>query len=124
MEFDYTNLRAFIKEHFHNLKAFANFLGIGTTQLGQRLANKVPLQRHMDNLGNKSKEGEETNINKKEPHDAAQKKWIIFRYFNALKYKKDQSLEEKLEDIRYCTRVNLGMFVIAVILTILNITRI
>lgn len=61
---------------------------------------------------------------KEEPHDAAQKKWIIFRYFNALKYKKDQSLEEKLEDIRYCTRVNLGMFVIAVILTILNITRI
>lgn len=85
---------------------------------------KTPLQRHMDNLGNKSKEGEETNINKKEPHDATQKKWIIFRYFNALKYKKDQSLEEKLEDIRYCTRVNLGMFVIAVILTILNITRI
>lgn len=85
---------------------------------------KTPLQRHMDNLGNKSKEGGETNINKKEPHDAAQKKWIIFRYFNALKYNKDQSLEEKLEDIRYCTRVNLGMFVIAVILTILNITRI
>lgn len=52
------------------------------------------------------------------------KKWIIFRYFNALKYNKDQSLEEKLEDIRYCTRVNVGMFVIAVILTILNITRI
>ena len=25
----------------------------------------------MDNLGNKSKEGEKTNINKKEPHDAA-----------------------------------------------------
>lgn len=85
---------------------------------------KTPLQRHMDNLGNKSKEGRETNINKKEPHDAAQKKWIIFRYFNALKYNKDQSLEEKLEDIRYCTRVNFGMFVIAVILTILNITRI
>lgn len=78
----------------------------------------------MDNLGNKTEEGGETNINKKEPHDAAQKKWIVFRYFNALKYNKDQSLEEKLQDIRYCTRVNLGMFVIAVILTILNITRI
>lgn len=78
----------------------------------------------MDNLRNKSKEGRETNINKKEPHNADQKKWIIFRYFNALKYNKDQSLEEKLQDIRYCTRVNLGMFVIAVILTILNITRI
>ena len=85
---------------------------------------KSPLQRHMDNLGNKTEEGGQTSIKKKEPHDAAQKKWIIFRYFNALKYNKDQSLEEKLEDIRYCTRVNLGMFVIAVILTILNITRI
>lgn len=82
---------------------------------------KTPLQIHM---GNESEEGGQASINKKEPHDAAQKKWIIFRYFNALKYKKDQSLEEKLEDIRYCTRVNLGMFVIAVILTILNITRI
>ena len=61
---------------------------------------------------------------KKEQHDADQKKWIIFRYFNALKYNKDQSLEEKLQDIRYCTRVNLGMLVIAVILTLLNITRV
>ena len=85
---------------------------------------KSPLQRHMDNLGNKTEEGGETSITKKEPHDAAQKKWIIFRYFNALKYNKDQSLEEKLQDIRYCTRVNLGMFIIAAILTILNITRI
>lgn len=61
---------------------------------------------------------------KEEPHDAAQKKWIIFRYFNALKYNKDQSVEENLQDIRYCTRINLGMLVIAVILTLLNITRI
>lgn len=82
---------------------------------------KTPLQIHMEN---KSEDGGETNINKKEPHDAAQKKWIIFRYFNALKYNKDQSLEENLQDIRYCTRVNLGLFVIAVLLTILNITRI
>lgn len=82
---------------------------------------KTPLQIHMEN---KSEDGGKTNINKKEPHDAAQKKWIIFRYFNALKYNKDQSLEEKLQDIRYCTRVNLGMFIIAAILTILNITRI
>ena len=82
---------------------------------------KTPLQIHMEN---KSEDGGKTNINKKEPHDAAQKKWIIFRYFNALKYNKDQSLEEKLQDIRYCTRVNLGLFVIAVLLTILNITRI
>lgn len=61
---------------------------------------------------------------KKEPYNAAQKKWIIFRYFNALKYNKDQSLEETLQDIRYCTRINIVMFVIAVLLTILNITRI
>ena len=82
---------------------------------------KTPLQTHIEN---KSVDGGKTNINKKEPHDAAQKKWIIVKYFNALKYKKDQSLEARLQDIRYCTRVNLGMFVIAVILTILNITRI
>lgn len=82
---------------------------------------KTPLQIHMEN---KSEDGGKTNINKKEPHDAAQKKWIIFRYFNALKYNKDQSLEENLQDIRYCTRVNLGLFVIAVLLTIINITRI
>lgn len=61
---------------------------------------------------------------KKEPHDANQKKWIIVKYFNALKYKENQSTEETLQEIRYCTRVNLGMLVIAVILTILNITRI
>lgn len=57
----------------------------------------------------------------KEPHDAAQKKWIIFKYFDALKYKENQSTEETLQDIRYCTRVNLVMFVIAVILTVLNL---
>lgn len=82
---------------------------------------KTPLQTHMEN---KSADGGKRNINKKEPHDAAQKKWIIFKYFNALKYKENQSTEETLQDIRYCTRVNLGMFIIAVILTILNITRI
>ena len=82
---------------------------------------KTPLQIHMEN---KSEDGGKTNINKKEPHDVAQKKWIIFKYFDALKYKENQSTEETLQDLRYCTRVNLGMFVIAVILTILNITRI
>lgn len=61
---------------------------------------------------------------KEEPRNAAQKKWIIFKYFDALKYKENESAEETLQDIRYCTRVNLVMFVIAVILTILNITRI
>lgn len=53
MEFDYTNLRVFIKENFHNLKEFAQFLGIGTTQLGQRLANKVSFtQREIDRVAN------------------------------------------------------------------------
>lgn len=53
MEFDYTNLRVFIKENFHSLKEFAQFLGIGTTQLGQRLANKVPFtQREIDRVAN------------------------------------------------------------------------
>lgn len=85
---------------------------------------KTPLQRHMDNLGNKTEEGGETNINKKEPHDVAQKKWIIFKYFDALKCKENQSTEETLQDIRYCTRVNLVMFIIAVVLAILNIIRI
>lgn len=61
---------------------------------------------------------------KKEPHDAAQKKWIIFKYFNALRYKDGESVEETLQNIRYCTRVNLVMFVIAASLTILNIIRI
>ncbi len=61
---------------------------------------------------------------KEEPHDAAQKKWIIFKYFDALKYKENQSTEEMLQDIRYCTKVNLAMLVSAIILTILNIIRI
>lgn len=61
---------------------------------------------------------------KKRAASCGSKKWIIVKYFNALKYKENQSTEETLQDIRYCTRVNLGMFVIAVILTILNITRI
>lgn len=53
MEFDYTNLRVFIKENFHNLKEFAQFIGIGTTQLGQRLANKVSFtQREIDRVAN------------------------------------------------------------------------
>lgn len=82
---------------------------------------KTPLQTHMEN---KSADGGKRNINKKEPHDVAQKKWIIFKYFDALKYKENQSTEETLQDIRYCTRVNLVMFVIAVVLAILNIIRI
>ena len=40
MEFDYTNPRAFIKEHFHNLKEFASFLGIGTTQVRPTLSKQ------------------------------------------------------------------------------------
>lgn len=38
---------------------------------------------------------------KKEPHDVAQKKWIIFKYFNALRYKDGESVEKyyKILDI-------------------------
>lgn len=61
---------------------------------------------------------------KKEPHDVAQKKWIIFKYFDALRYKDGESAEETLQDIIYCTRINIVMIVIAVILTFLNVTRI
>lgn len=53
MEFDYTNLRDFIKSNFRTLKGFALFLGIGTTQLGQRLSNKVPFtQKEIDKVAN------------------------------------------------------------------------
>lgn len=53
MEFDYTNLREFIKINFRTLKEFALFLGIGTTQLGQRLSNKVPFtQKEIDKVAN------------------------------------------------------------------------
>lgn len=61
---------------------------------------------------------------KKKPHNANQKKWIIFKYFDALRYKDGESAEKTLQDIRYCTRINIVMIVIAVILTFLNITRI
>ena len=37
---------------------------------------------------------------KKEPHDAAQKKWIIFKYFNALKYKENHTLQLAEESLR------------------------
>ncbi len=40
--FDYSYLRGFIKEHFGSNSKFAKFLGIGTTALYERLANKVP----------------------------------------------------------------------------------
>ena len=53
MEFDYTNLREFIKINFRTLKGFAVFLGLGTTQLGQRLSNKVPFtQKEIDKVAN------------------------------------------------------------------------
>ena len=45
MEFDYTNLREFIKNNFHTLKEFAVFLGIGTTQLGSAYQIKFHLHK-------------------------------------------------------------------------------
>ncbi|MBE6079406.1 MAG: DUF739 family protein [Veillonella sp.] len=41
-KFDYSYLRGFIKEHYGSNLEFARFLGIGTTALYERLANKVP----------------------------------------------------------------------------------
>lgn len=40
VEFDYSYLRGFIKEHYGNNAKFADFLGIGTTALYDKLANK------------------------------------------------------------------------------------
>lgn len=45
MEFDYTNLREFIKNNFHTLKGFALFLGIGTTRLGNAYQIKFRLRK-------------------------------------------------------------------------------
>lgn len=52
VEFDYTYLRGFIKEHFHSVTNFADFLGIGVTALYDRLRNKVPFsQAEIDKVG-------------------------------------------------------------------------
>ncbi len=48
-EFDYSYLRGFIREHFGSNQKFAQFLGIGSTALYDRLANKTPFtQKEID----------------------------------------------------------------------------
>lgn len=50
-EFDYSYLRGFIREHFGSNTKFAQFLGIGTTALYDRLANKTPFtQKEIDKV--------------------------------------------------------------------------
>lgn len=50
-EFDYSYLRGFIREHFGSNTEFAQFLGIGTTALYDRLANKTPFtQKEIDKV--------------------------------------------------------------------------
>lgn len=50
-EFDYSYLRGFIREHFGSNSEFAQFLGIGTTALYDRLANKTPFtQKEIDKV--------------------------------------------------------------------------
>lgn len=41
-DYDYSYLRGFIQEHFGTNQKFAEFLGIGTTALYDRLANRSP----------------------------------------------------------------------------------
>lgn len=42
IEYDYSKLRGLIREYCGTQKAYAQALGIGTTALTQRLANKQP----------------------------------------------------------------------------------
>jgi len=51
-EFDYTYLRGFIREHFGTIQSFADFLGLGSTSVYERLANNVPFsQAEIDKVG-------------------------------------------------------------------------
>lgn len=55
MEFDYSYLRGFIKEHFGTNAKFAEFLGIGTTALYDRLTGRVPFsQFEINRVGRQS----------------------------------------------------------------------
>ena len=55
MRFDYSKLRGFIAEYFVTRKNFANFLGIGTTALSERMRNKVSFtQREIAKVANEA----------------------------------------------------------------------
>ena len=56
MAFNYDYLRIFIKENYGTINKFAEFLGIGTTQIYERLGNRVPFtQKEIDKVANESK---------------------------------------------------------------------
>lgn len=58
MAFNYDYLRVFIKENYGTINKFADFLEIGTTQMYERLGNRVPFtQREIDKVANESKSG-------------------------------------------------------------------
>lgn len=57
MAFNYDYLRVFIKENYGTINKFADFLGIGTTQIYERLGNRVPFtQKEIDKVANESKD--------------------------------------------------------------------
>lgn len=45
-KFDYSYLRGFIKEVFKSNEKYAKFLGISTTQLYERLGNRIPFTQN------------------------------------------------------------------------------
>lgn len=56
MAFNYDYLRKFIKENYGTITKFAEFLGIGRTQIYERLGNRVPFtQKEIDKVANESK---------------------------------------------------------------------
>ena len=56
MAFNYDYLRIFIKENYGTINKFAEFLGIGSTQIYERLGNRVPFtQKEIDKVANESK---------------------------------------------------------------------
>ena len=45
MEIKYRKLRGFIKEHYGTLKVYAEAIGIGPTQLNERLQGRMPFSQ-------------------------------------------------------------------------------
>ena len=56
MAFNYDKPRGFIKDNYGTIKTYAEILGIGTTQIYERLGNRVPFtQKEIDKVANESK---------------------------------------------------------------------
>ena len=45
VSFNYSALRGFITEHYGSIKNYADFLGIGSTAMYDRLAGRVPFSQ-------------------------------------------------------------------------------